>query len=1330
VIDGFTLNNGGVTGESGGAIYIGPGSSPKIANVTINNFDVTGGDGGAIYIGSASSSVLANVTINNCSVSGGSGGGIYIVAGSSPTLRDCTVKNCSASDGFGGGVYCEGGAFPQFIDSVFTGNSAGFDGGGLYFADGSTAVMRGCLAGANRARFGSGVCFGAGSRSFFSDCTFTANRASESGGGIYYDPDCFSQLSDCTVTDNTADGEGGGILYGLGSVVIVSDCNISGNSAGYGGGLYLDADCSGSIVRSVLADNDAGEQGGGIYVVDSNSLQVTDCNISYNQAGYGGGLYCLESRAVTITGCILRGNEASSVIVLHNYFIPDPNWVPDPNDPNATAPLVPISPDDPNFDPSDPNLVDQSVEVAGGAADGGGLYSFSGPALIKDCQFIENAATTSGGGVYFAGAEGELTHLQNCLFSRNTAGRDGAAISNNWYCRLAVSSCTLAENKATDLLSRGGGLYSSYSSYASMINSILWANSADDGSQIAVGSGDPAHLLASVVDINNCDIDRRAPEPPELVNPNGRPVIRPSLDMPGFDMHTLAANDDLYTDLVDIGFEVNYYGKRYTQLYVNNNGNVTFDAPMSTFTPFGLTGPIGTAIIAPFFADVDTRTVDPNDPNNPSKLVTYGTGMIDGHKAFVVNWVDVGYFGIHWDKLNSFQLVLIDRSDRAPGDFDIEFNYEQIQWETGDASGGQNGFGGESARAGFSNGTGEPGTFMELAGSGVHGAFLDSSDTGLIYGSRKSEVRGRYIFSVTSGRIEAVAGDPILVEPGCSLSNWDPNDPNALWDLGNNIIDGDPCFTNGYYLSHIDANQAANSVCIDAGSDLAANVGLGEYTTRVDGANDTGIVDLGYHYRSGARRYYLDITVAEDPNDPGIHGRVEPGSGWYYEGTELTLTAVPDEGYYPQGWYDQQGELISYDRTMEVVVDSNLSFTLRFRLPGKINVSGGADAISQAVAAAQNGDVLVVAPGTYDGGIDLQGKELTVTCTNPDDPEVVAETIIDCADSGGGFIFENGEDNLTVVDGFRIINAGGVGRRTTPVSAIFIGTGTSPIIANVTISDCHVVDAPGAGIYIAPQSSPSIRNVSISSSSVSNSDGGGIYVGYDGNVEFIACTVSNCTVTRGSGGAVFCSFDSNTVFTDCSFVNNSADYGGDPDDPNSTGAGGDGGAVYYSAGARSVLNNCSFSGNSADLSGGGLFCGTENVITVSNCSFTDNSARLAGGLGLRDDCSGIVAGTVFADNYARDAGGGLYLKGCGSVLITDCNVSYNVSAQGAGIYAVESPAASIVDCSILYNEAYRGVTITQYFEPDPNDPNVPLDPEHPLDTSDPNFDPNTAIAAR
>lgn len=207
--------------------------------------------------------------------------------------------------------------------------------------------------------------------------------------------------------------------------------------------------------------------------------------------------------------------------------------------------------------------------------------------------------------------------------------------------------------------------------------------------------------------------------------------------------NVLPRNDDGSTGALAMGFTINFFGVSRSTLFVNNNGNVTFDLPLSAFTPFNLST-TNRQILAPFFGDVDTR-------GDASDVVRYGQATISGRSVFGVNWIGVGYFPSATDKLNSFQLIITDRSDIAAGDFDFEFNYDQIQWETGGASGGTNGLGGNSARVGWSNGAAA--TF-ELAGSGVNGAFLDGGPNALISGSLNSNVAGRYIFSVRNGTVQ------------------------------------------------------------------------------------------------------------------------------------------------------------------------------------------------------------------------------------------------------------------------------------------------------------------------------------------------------------------------------------------------------------------------------------------------------------------------------------------------------------------------------------------------------------------------------------------------
>jgi len=214
---------------------------------------------------------------------------------------------------------------------------------------------------------------------------------------------------------------------------------------------------------------------------------------------------------------------------------------------------------------------------------------------------------------------------------------------------------------------------------------------------------------------------------------------------PGFTNYSLPPEDDDPSSNATMSLNLNFYGTWYTNVWVNENGNVTFGNPWAAYTPTPLTQ-VGMGIIAPYWADVDSR-------NSASEVVTYGTNLVNGQVAFGVDWVNVGYFDTHADKLLSCQLVIIDRSDIAPGDFDMEFNYYKVQWEAGDASGGADGYwqgpGGSPPYVGFSDGVTNE---FDLPGSGMEGAFLDTNTlTGLIYNSLNSSVPGRYIFDFRDG---------------------------------------------------------------------------------------------------------------------------------------------------------------------------------------------------------------------------------------------------------------------------------------------------------------------------------------------------------------------------------------------------------------------------------------------------------------------------------------------------------------------------------------------------------------------------------------------------
>jgi gliding motility-associated-like protein len=154
-------------------------------------------------------------------------------------------------------------------------------------------------------------------------------------------------------------------------------------------------------------------------------------------------------------------------------------------------------------------------------------------------------------------------------------------------------------------------------------------------------------------------------------------------------------NDDWSTNSITLPFNFCLYGTSYNQVYINNNGNVSIGAPYSVFSavPFPSSSYI---MIAPFWGDVDTRGV--------------GSGYVHyklTSTALIVQWDSVGYYGMHTDLLNTFQLILTDGNDPIiqTGN-NISFCYGDMQWTTGDASGGSGGFGGTPATVGVNKGDG------------------------------------------------------------------------------------------------------------------------------------------------------------------------------------------------------------------------------------------------------------------------------------------------------------------------------------------------------------------------------------------------------------------------------------------------------------------------------------------------------------------------------------------------------------------------------------------------------------------------------------------------
>ncbi len=154
-------------------------------------------------------------------------------------------------------------------------------------------------------------------------------------------------------------------------------------------------------------------------------------------------------------------------------------------------------------------------------------------------------------------------------------------------------------------------------------------------------------------------------------------------------------NDDHSTSAIAIPFQFNFFGQLHDSIYINNNGNISFDGPYGTFTAASFPSN-QYKMIAPFWSDVDTR-------DSASGLVYYKITPT----YIVIRWDSVGYYSYHTDKRNTFQLIITDGLDTIlpPGD-NVSFCYGDMEWTTGDASMGINGFGGDPSTTGVNVGNG------------------------------------------------------------------------------------------------------------------------------------------------------------------------------------------------------------------------------------------------------------------------------------------------------------------------------------------------------------------------------------------------------------------------------------------------------------------------------------------------------------------------------------------------------------------------------------------------------------------------------------------------
>ena len=269
--------------------------------------------------------------------------------------------------------------------------------------------------------------------------------------------------------------------------------------------------------------------------------------------------------------------------------------------------------------------------------------------------------------------------------------------------------------------------------------------------------------------------------------------------------------------------------------------------------------------------------------------------------------------------------------------------------------------------------------------------------------------------------------------------------------------------------------------------------------------------------------------------------------------------------------------------------------------------------IQSAIDAAVSSDEIIVQPGTYYENISFAGKSIHVQSVDPNDPNVVAATIINGSmpadpNTGSVVTFNSGEGRDSVLMGFTI--TGGTGSWI-PVSWRYKG---------LQWNRC------GGGVICYNMSAPTIaKNVFVDNSA---GQGGGIYIYGD--------AVNNANPGNPSTHI-------NPVIQENIFVNNTAliNHGFAPPDatyPSSDH--GDGGAIVAFQGVDASVTNNLIQMNHADQYGGGIHCRQWSYGLIEGNTVTNNDANLGGGIHITYNSAPTIRSNTVTLNSATNLGGG------------------------------------------------------------------------------------------